>query len=333
MQNKVFNQYKLHHLVYYKIKDKFKLTAQIVVRLISKVVNSYKLDKKTERRFKLLGGITYDSRILAYRNDFVSIWSCDGRLKIPFVCHNSKYFPYIRGEADLVTKKGKFYLFQTVEVPEESVKDVEEFIGVDFGIINLAVTSDGNSFSGEKINRVRIKTTKFKAKLQRCGSKSAKYHLKKFSGKERRFKQITNHEISKQIVSMALKTRRGIALEDLRGFKPTVRKAQREMFGKWAFRELGDFIKYKSALAGIPVIAVNPKHTSQTCSSCGFVSKSNRKSQSLFSCMSCGETLIADENAARNIGQLAAVVNQPPLISVRAPYFNRSSSGTESPGL
>jgi hypothetical protein len=52
---------------------------------------------------------------------------------MPFVCHNPKYLPYIKGESDLVYKKGKFYLFQTVDIPDEDVDDVEEFIGVDFG--------------------------------------------------------------------------------------------------------------------------------------------------------------------------------------------------------
>ncbi len=57
--------------------------------------------------------------------------------KIDFVCHNPAYLPYIKGEADLVYKKGKFYLFQTVDVPEEDVEDVEEFIGVDMGLLEL----------------------------------------------------------------------------------------------------------------------------------------------------------------------------------------------------
>lgn len=129
---KEFNQYRLHQLVYRDIKESFKLTAQVVIRCISKVVDAYKLDKKTKRIFRPLGAITYDSRILSYKPDSVSIWSVDGRLRIPFVCHNPKYLPYIKGEADLVTKKGKFYLFQTCEVPEDDMLDVEDFIGVDF---------------------------------------------------------------------------------------------------------------------------------------------------------------------------------------------------------
>ena len=131
-ENKIYGQYKIHHAVYYSIKSRFKLSSQMVVRCISKVADSYRLDKKVQRTFNPLGSIAYDSRVLTYKQSEVSIWSIGCRLKIPFVCHNQKYIPYIKGEADLVFKKGKFYIFQTVEVPEEDVKDIEEFIGWSF---------------------------------------------------------------------------------------------------------------------------------------------------------------------------------------------------------
>ncbi|MBU2559224.1 MAG: transposase [Bacteroidetes bacterium] len=305
-----FNQYKLHRLAYHSIKKSFKLSAQTVVRCISKVVDAYKKDKKIKRQFRPLGAITYDTRILSYKGMTASVWSVDGRLKIPFICHNPKYLPYIKGEADLVYKKGKFYLFQTVEIPEEDIKDVEEFIGVDFGIVNLATTSNGDNFSGKQVDNVRKRMTKLKKALQKCGSKSAKRHLKKLSGKERRFKKNTNHTISKQIVQIAKDTNKGIALENLKGFKVSVRKEQRKQFGKWAFDELGNFIAYKARLNGISVIFVNPRNTSRTCSKCGYISKSNRKSQSVFVCQHCGFSINADINGAINIASRASV-NKP----------------------
>jgi predicted transposase len=132
--NRIFNNFKLHHEVYHSYKATFKLSSQILVRCIAKVADAYKLDKKTKREFRPLGGISYDSRIMTYKpNDIVSLWAIGGRIKIPFVCHNRNYLPYIKGEADLVYKKGKFYLFQAVDVPEEDVADVETFLGVDFG--------------------------------------------------------------------------------------------------------------------------------------------------------------------------------------------------------
>src|SRR3990167_9751205 len=75
-QNKIFNTFKLHHVVYHKIKSASKLSAQALVRCIGKVSDSYKLDKKVQRRFKPFGAIAYDTRILSYNieKQIVSIW-------------------------------------------------------------------------------------------------------------------------------------------------------------------------------------------------------------------------------------------------------------------
>jgi len=60
-------------------------------------------------------------------------------------------------------------------------------------------------------------------------------------------------------------------------------------------------IRYKLADRGGTLIEVDPAYTSQMCSTCGHVSKQSRKSQSEFSCVSCGHTANADTNAAINI--------------------------------
>ncbi len=52
---------------------------------------------------------------------------------------------------------------------------------------------------------------------------------------------------------------------------------------------------------GITWAEVNPAYSSQTCSACGFVAKTNRKTQARFACGSCGHTIHADVNAARNL--------------------------------
>ena len=84
-----------------------------------------------------------------------------------------------------------------------------------------------------------------------------------------------------------------------------VNKAVRKLIGKWAFYELAQFIQYKAKLYGVPVFFVNPRYTSQTCSNCGYVSKNNRKSQSLFICEKCGFSENADINASFNIAHRA----------------------------
>ena len=87
-------------------KNEFNLTAQIVVRCIAKVADAYKLNKETQRKFKPLGAITYDSRILSWKTNkqFVSIWTINGRLKIPYVCGD-------RQKNFLISSRGKQTLF------------------------------------------------------------------------------------------------------------------------------------------------------------------------------------------------------------------------------
>ena len=309
-EHKIFNQYKLHRLVYRQTKDTSQLSAQAVVRCISKVVDAYKLDKKKKRTFKPLGGIAYDSRILSYKTDLVSIWSVDGRVKIPFICHNVKYLPYIKGEADLVTKRGKWFLFQTVEVPEDDIINVEDFIGVDFGIVNIATLSSGEKLSGEELKQYRIKRQKIRSSLQSKGTKGSKKTLKRLSGREQRTASIVNHTIAKQIVETAINERKGIVLENLKGIRRRANnkgKAFRSLIGRWNFSQLRGFIEYKAKQNGIPVVLVNPAYTSQMCSSCFCIGSRNGES---FKCTACGYIGHADINAARNIRQVALPVNQ-----------------------
>jgi len=54
----------------------------------------------------------------------------------------------------------------------------------------------------------------------------------------------------------------------------------------------------KAEEAGRTVIEVDPRYTSQTCSSCGQVDAASRISQAEFMCTGCGLQLHADVNAA-----------------------------------
>ncbi|MGC9027378.1 MAG: zinc ribbon domain-containing protein [bacterium] len=77
----------------------------------------------------------------------------------------------------------------------------------------------------------------------------------------------------------------------------------------------------------MPVVYVDPQNTSRTCPTCGFISKTNRKSQSLFSCCKCGYTANADLVGAINIASKASV-NMP--IAVHIPIAISPSPGTAS---
>jgi putative transposase len=60
-------------------------------------------------------------------------------------------------------------------------------------------------------------------------------------------------------------------------------------------------VAYKAEDAGRELIVVNPRGTSQRCSSCGHAKAANRPSQAVFGCQACAFEDHADVNAARNI--------------------------------
>lgn len=312
-ETKTFRQYDLHHVLYYDIRNRFNLAAQIDVRVLAKVADAYKLDRVTQRVFKKRGSIAYDKRILSWKlaDQDVSIWTVEGRFRIPFVAGNRhlSLLQYLIGEADLIYRDGNFYLNQVCEVEEPPIEDLTEFLGIDLGIVNIATDSDGQTFSGGQLNGLRKRHARLRSKLQSKGTKASKELLKKRSKKEQRFATHTNHVISKSIVAKAKDSGRGIALEDLKGIRDriSVRHGQRRQQHSWAFSQLRLFIDYKARLAGIMVKLVDPRNTSRTCPQCGCIDKHNRSSQSLFSCVSCGFSSPADTVAAGIIAGRATV--------------------------
>lgn len=318
-QDKIFNNFKLHYKVYHSYKATFNLSSQMLIRQIAKVADTYKSDKKTKHTFKPLGSIAYDSRIMTYKpNSVVSLWCIGGRQKIDFVCHNLDYIPYIKGEAGLVYKKGKFYLFQTVDVPEEDVEDVEAFVGVDFGLTDICVTSEGVKHSADGLNKYREHRQKVRSSIQakaatskRSTKRNCRKLAKRLQGKERTYSQIINHTIAKSIILSAKESGKGVAIEDLTNIRFTSKRRNKKFrtkLGKWSFGQLRSFLEYKGLLYGVPVVVVDPRYTSQTCNVCKHLGKRTNKH---FKCNNCGNDMDADVNASLNIAMLGAIVNSP----------------------
>src|SRR5262249_14634821 len=91
------------------------------------------------------------------------------------------------GCAELVYRKGNFYLHISITIPEPEVKQPQGSLGVDLGFNRVAVTSDRKFHTAKNIRHKKACYKRTRRSLQANGGKSAKRALKRVSGRERRF--------------------------------------------------------------------------------------------------------------------------------------------------
>jgi putative transposase len=338
-----YRNFDLRKHAYQGIKTDYRLGAQAAQHAIKKVADAYatlktnlragsygkpgsKRRRKVEAQpivFRWDASQPYDARMLSWQHDArtVSIWTTTGRMKnLAYVGSPDQLKAVAElpiGESDLVHRDGLWFLYATVEVAEPELISPQGFLGVDMGIANIAYDSDGNRYAGTKLNGYRRRQQRLRQRLQAKGTQSAKRLLAKRRRKEARHAANVNHVISKTIVTEAVRTGRGIAVEELTGIRARVRlrKPQRVTLSSWSFHQLGAFLTYKARRAGVPLVEVDPRYTSQTCNGCGYRDKRNRTCQDTFACRSCGVVAHADLNAARNIADRGVAgwgaVNRP----------------------
>lgn len=188
------------------------------------------------------------------------------------------------------------------------------------------------SFYGDKHwKQVEDRIFELRRRLQSKGTKSAKRHLKRLSGRQalrhyvlrfpqdviaQRFRRDCDHVLSKRLVQSVGKGAT-IVFEDLTNIRgrAKVKKSQRRRLHGWSFAQFQAFVTYKAEALGIVIGFVDPRFTSQKCSSCGYISRSNRPTQKDFKCKKCSFEILADHNAAINIREdflkLRGSVNNP----------------------
>lgn len=218
------SKYTIQQLVYHDIREKYGLSAQLTIRVIAKTCEAFKLNKKVKPSFKKHGSITYDSRILTFKglhlqHPQVSITTLEGRqlYNLNICAYFRGRTDRVQGQVDLVYRKGKFFLYATCDMPEDTPLEPDDVLGVDLGQKNIAVDNTGTVFSNEKVEQVRQRLHKLRGDLQSRNTKSAKRKLKQVSGHEARFRTNENHRISKYLVAKAKDSKCAIALENLSG--------------------------------------------------------------------------------------------------------------------
>jgi putative transposase len=334
-ETSVFREYALRKHVYSALKVRG-LGAQAALHVIKKVTDAYKtlhantrngnLGPAGSRRqlkavsrpvgFRSDAAQPFDDRCLSWQHDqqTVSIWTVAGRVKnLRFTGSPDQLTTlrgHRRGESDLVLRDGVWFLSATCDIEEKPEFEPVDWIGVDRGIVNLATTSDLDNFQGRRLLRYRRWYALKRAELQAKKTKSARRRLKRRARREQRHASQVNHRIAKRIVAVAERTGRGVALEDLGGIRDrvTVSRHQRATFASWPFHQLEQHIRYKARRAGVPVLLIDARYTSQMCPRCRHTARANRPTRDNFCCRRCGLAGPADVVAAVNIRNRARSV-------------------------
>jgi len=112
------------------------------------------------------------------------------------------------------------------------------------------------------------------------------------------------HKTSRMVINHCIAQNIGtIVIGYNAGWKQKINIGRRnnQNFVSVPFLTLVHQIEYKAEMVGIQVIRTSEEYTSQTCSECGIIKKSNRKHRGLYVCQDCGTVLNADVNASKNI--------------------------------
>jgi IS605 OrfB family transposase len=281
--------------------------------------------------------IRYDARSywVNWNHMTASLATIGGRLEIAMSASRQaqQYIGHRVCSADLCYRQGHFWLHVVVSIPVPVVEPDPTVIGVDLGETRPAVTSSLHFLGQRRWKAQERRIFRLRRKLQSKGTKSAKRHLRKLSGKLFRQRRDHDHVLSKRLVQH---TPAGgtIVLENLREIRSRGErrgKAARRRFHTWSFAQLAGFIAYKAEQRGIAVFRIDPRTTSQRCSRCGHVARNNRRSQSLFLCRKCSYCLNADLNAAKNIREKyltsLASVGTPSLVGSQSSCLSSPPSG------
>ena len=309
-QQKLTSGSKLHSETYYPLRAQSPLPSQLVCSARTKAIEALKaIRSKTKGKWNTkepvphkYPTIRFDRNSCSYTGTGIRFSTTQGRTEIPLI-----HYPFIDGdwkslkptcELQYKASKDEWYVIAMFDVTPKSASTQNRIIGIDRGIKHIAVLSNNQFVDSKHLRKVKGKYSHFRHKLARKGTNSAKRLLRKISGKEHRFVKDANHCISKMIVNLPYDV---FVLEKL-SIRPRKRlgKSFNTRLMGWSWKQLEQFLTYKAELMGKRVKHVDARFTSQKCSVCGHVKRSNRAGIS-FKCTKCSFQLHADLNASRNI--------------------------------
>ena len=211
----------------------------------------------------------------------------------------------------------RWWISVGVEVEDSKETSTNNGLGIDLGIKDFAICSDGNTYKNINKTKQVKRLAKKKRRLQRKVSK--KYLINKKGCRYCKTRNITKaekqllkvsrkltnlrHDYLHQVISEIVNRKpRFIAIEDLNVSGMMKNRHLAKAVQEQNFYEFRRILDYKCRMNNIKLIVADRFFpSSKTCSCCGNVNRNLTLSDRTFICPECGFTIDRDLQAAINL--------------------------------
>ena len=202
------------------------------------------------------------------------------------------------------TPSGKFYLSILIDKPNKVLSPVSDFVGIDMGIKDFVITSDGEVFNNLHFKKSEVSKLK---KLQRSLSRKKDGSNNKNKARiklAKSYEKITNRKTNylHYVINQLLNENQIVVMEDLniKGMMRNHRLA--ESIQEMNFGEFRRLLEYKASWYGRKLVFIDRFYpSSKRCNHCGYINKELKLSDRQWICPECGSVIERDYNAALNI--------------------------------
>ena len=264
-----------------------------------------KRDNKQSCRFEL-GAISKRNDYTTYKLSLANIRNVKFRCNKKTAEYLQKYKQNIKQATLSKLPCGEYHLSILIDgdLTHKGLKDTDKSVGIDLGIKDFVITSDGEVF--ENLHFKKSQSNKIK-RLQRqlsrkvAGSNNrnkARIKLAKAYKKINNRKQYYLHQVTNTLIN----ENQVICMEDLnvKGMMKNHKLA--ESISEMNFGEFRRMLEYKAKWYGRQIVYVDRFYpSSKTCHNCGYIKKDLKLSDRQWVCPQCGEVIERDYNAACNI--------------------------------
>ena len=263
-----------------------------------------KHNNKQSCRFEL-GAISKRNDYTTYRLSLANIRN------VKFRC-NEKYTQYLQKHHDNIRQAtltrlpcGEYYLSIMVDGGlTHKVKETNAVVGIDLGIKDFVITSDGEVFNNlhfKKSETEKIKRLQRQLSRKQKGSNNrnkARIRLAKVYKRINDRKQYYLHSVSNSLID----ENQVICMEDLNVKGMVKNHNLAESILEMNFGEFRRMLEYKANWYNRKIVFVDRFYpSSKTCHNCGYINKNLTLNDRQWICPQCGEVIERDYNAALNI--------------------------------